>query len=113
MKLSDLHETASAGMTSVASIGQIEYAAFPNRVELYRRCTKSNTSSCVAKIQRKKGKGWSFVTTPNWKGQNLAHFGHLTNIKSPSNGMKTVSNDLPKMLKQWGIKVDDLKRKDK
>ena len=53
MKLNDIFETAAAGMTSVASIGQVEYAAWPDRVELYKR-DQLGCAKCVAKIKRKK-----------------------------------------------------------
>ena len=112
MKLNELFETAATGMTSVASIGRVEYAAFPNRIELYKR-NKENCPTCVAKIRRKKGAGWSLITTKEWGGNNLPHFGQLHNIKTPTNGMKSISNDLSRMLTTWGIKVDELIKKGK
>lgn len=110
MKLDELFETSAAGMTSVASIGKIEYQAFPNRVHLYKR-GEDGCPTCVAKIKRKKNDGWRLVTTSEWKGLNLPHMGHLTNIKSSQNGMKTISNNLESMLKAWGIKYDEVIKK--
>jgi hypothetical protein len=113
MKLKDikLKEEAAAGITSVASIGKVEFAAFPNRVELYRR-DNCNNSHCIAKIRRQKGDGWRFTPTKHWGNQQLPHFGQLNNIKSPVKGMKTVSGNLADMLKTWGIRYDDLMKKE-
>lgn len=112
MKLKDikLDETAAAGITSVASIGKVEFAAYPNRVELYRR-NKCDKTECIAKIKRQKGQGWRFTPTQAWGNQQLPHFGQLNNIKSPVKGMKTVSGNLSDMLKKWGIRYDDLMKK--
>jgi hypothetical protein len=110
MKLSDIFETASTGMTSVASIGQVEYQAFPNRVNLYKRI--DGCAKCVAKIKRKRNDGWRFVTTKDWSGMKMPHMGHLTNIKSDKKGMKTISNNLESMLKAWGIKYDGIVKRE-
>lgn len=105
MKLNDVFETASAGMTSVSSIGQVEYAAWPDRVELYKR-DQHGCAKCVAKIKRKKKDGWRLVKTSEWDSMGNPHFGHLTDIKSPLNGKKTVSQNINTLLKQWGISND-------
>jgi len=105
MKLNDIFENASSGVTSVSSIGQVFYNAFPDRVELYKR-SDLGCIKCIAKIKRKKKDGWRFITTSDWKGQGLDHFGHLTDIKSPVNGEKTVSQNINSLLKQWGITND-------
>ena len=36
------------------------------------------------------------------------HFGHLSNIKSPLNGKKTVSQNIGSLLKTWGISNDGI-----
>ena len=105
MKLNDIFETAAVGGTSVASIGQVFYNAFPDRVEIYKRSTLGCVK-CIAKIKRKKNDGWRLVTTSEWKQQGLEHFGHLSNIKSPISGKKTVSQNIESLLKQWGISND-------
>lgn len=112
MKLGDIFETAAAGMTSVASIGQVEYSLFPNRVEIYKR-DQLGCAKCVAKIKRKKNDGWRFVTTSDWSGMGNPHFGHLNAIKSDTSGMKTIGGNLEGMLKTWGINYDSLIKKSK
>jgi hypothetical protein len=111
MKLSDIFETVSAGVTSVSSIGQVEYSAFSNRVKLYRKDCNNN-HQCIAVIKRNKNDGWRFKPTKNWNSQKLDHFGHLTNIKSDKKGMKTISNNLESMLKAWGIKYDGIVKRE-
>jgi len=107
MKINDIFETAATGMTSVASIGKVEFAAWPDRVELYKR-DSLGCAKCVAKIKRKNSDGWRFVTTSDWKGLGNEHFGHLANIKSPVSGKKTVSQNISSLLKQWGITNDGI-----
>lgn len=99
-------------MTSVASIGQIEFAAFPNRVELYKR-DSLGCAKCVAKIKRKKNDGWRLVTTKEWKNLGNPHFGHLNDIKSTKSGMKNISGNLGSMLSAWGINYETLMQKSK
>lgn len=106
MKLADIFETAATGITSVASIGQVFYNAFPDRVELYKR--NKGCDVCIAKIKRKKNDGWRFVQTSEWDRQGLEHFGHLSNIKSSLNGKKTVSQNIESLLKTWGISNDGI-----
>jgi hypothetical protein len=112
MKLKDLrlYETAATGVTSVASIGKVEFAAFPNRVELYRRNACDKTE-CIAKIKRHRKDGWRFTPTKAWSQHKLPHFGQLNNIKTPQRGMKTISNNLSNMMKVWGIRYDELLKK--
>jgi len=107
-----LNETVSGGMTSVASIGSIVYSTHPNRIKLYKR-GEGDCKTCVATIKRTTGKGWSLVTNENWHDQKLPHFGHLDNIKTTKNGMKTISSNLESMFKKWGIKYDELKMMEK
>ena len=102
MKLNDLYETASGGVTSVASIGTVEVQAFPDRIKMFKR-DQLGCAKCVATIKRKTGKGWSFVTTSDWGNLSLPHYGHLSNIKSDYNGKKTITKELSGMLKAWGI----------
>lgn len=101
-------EEAGMGVTSVSSIGSVEYAVKPNLIKLYKR-NEENKPCCIAKIQRKPYKGWSMIMTDEWKKFNLPHFGYLNSVKSPVNGMKTISNNLSSMLKNWGMKYDELK----
>lgn len=110
MKLEELYEEAAPGVTSVSSIGKLEYSATPNTVKLYKRDC-DNKTKCIAKIRRKKNEGWRFMTMPHWKSMNLPHFGQLHNARTPVKGMKTISGNLDKVLKQWGIKYDELKSK--
>jgi len=108
MKLKELFEVASAGVTSVQSIGRVEQKAFGNAlIRLYKR-DDSNVPKCVAKIKRETGCGWKMCATDGWKECNLPHFGQLTNIKTPINGSKTIRRNLETMLKAWGIKYDEL-----
>ena len=107
MKLTDIFETAVTGVTSVASIGKIEYSAKPNEIKLYKRCPEGN-AKCIAKIKRKRNKGWRLITTADWKDMKLEHFGNLSDAKTPINGMKTISNNLETMFKQWGISNDGI-----
>lgn len=112
MKVSDLFddnvfETAEAGMTSVSTIGSLEYTPRNSFINLYKRDPDGNPH-CVAKICRKPYNGWRFVTTKAWKDMNLPHFGNLEDIRSPLKGKKTISDNLAQMLKQWGIKIDGL-----
>lgn len=104
----DIFETASAGVTSVQSIGSVEYAAKPNLIKLYKR-NEENKPCCIARIQRKPYKGWSMVMTDEWDKFELPHFGYLQSVKTPMNGMKTISKNLPMMLNRWGVKYNDLK----
>jgi len=108
MKLNDIYETASAGVTSVASIGTVEVQAFPDRIKMYKRDC-DNKAKCVATIKRKKGSGWSFLTTSDWGNLKMPHFGNLTNIKSDYSGKKTITKELSGMLKAWGITHGEIK----
>lgn len=114
MKLKDLLETATTGVTSVASIGKVEFQAYPHQVKLYKRCSEGHPQ-CIATIRRKKNDGWRFKPTTNWDNMNLPHFGQLNNIQTSVSGMKTISNNLDSMLKKWGIRYDELmpKKEDK
>ena len=108
MKLKELFEFASAGVTSVQSVGRIEQQAFGDAlIKLYKR-DDSNVPKCVANIKREKGCGWKMCTTDGWKECNLPHFGNLSNIKTPVNGTKTIRRNLEAMLKAWGVKYDEL-----
>lgn len=107
MKLFDLVEAAAPGVTSVASIGKVEFAAKPHSIDLYKR-NSDNCAVCVAKIRRYKGSGWRFVPTKNWSGMNLPHFGNLSFAKTPVNGSKAITGNLESMLKKWGIRHDGL-----
>jgi len=107
MKLNDIfNEEVTVGGTSVASIGQVFYNAFPDRVEIYKR--SKGCDVCVAKIKRKKNQGWSLVQTNEWSKQGLEHFGQLNNIKSKISGKKTISQNIGTLLKQWGISHDGI-----
>lgn len=103
-----IFETAAAGMTSVDSIGSLETQLFPALIRLYKRDDK-NVPKCVAKICRKKGEGWSMMPTEGWGELNLPHFGNVVGAKTPKNGKKTISSNLPDILKQWGITHGDIK----
>lgn len=103
-----IFETATAGMTSVASIGSLETQAFPALIKLFKRDDK-NVPKCVGKICRKKGKGWRMVFTDEWQNMNLPHFGNLVGAKSPKNGKKTITSNLSSILQQWGINLKDIK----
>lgn len=107
MKLEEIFETAGSSVTSVASIGDAEFAASPNQIKIYKR-NNANKQCCVATIKRKTGKGWSFLTTSDWGNLQLPHMGNLHNVKSSYNGKKTISSNLPSMLKAWGISYDRL-----
>jgi len=108
MKLIDLFEFASAGVTSVQSIGKIEQKAFgTDLIRLYKR-DDSNVPKCVAKIKRKTGCGWSMCATDGWKDCGLPHFGQLKDIKTQVNGTKTIRKNLTAMLKAWGVNYDEL-----
>lgn len=106
MKINDIMftEEAASGMTSVASIGQVFFSAYPDRVELYKR--NKGCDTCVAKIKRKKNEGWSLVMTKDWAKQGNPHFGQLNNIKSKLNGKKSISSNIGTLLKTWGITHD-------
>jgi hypothetical protein len=109
MKLNEiLSEEAMAGVTSVSSIGSVEYRAWPSMVKLYKR-NDQNVPCCVAKIKRHKGQGWRIITTDEWKKMNLPHFGYIHDLKTPVSGQKTISNNLSNMLKAWGIKHGEIK----
>ena len=108
MKLNDIYETASTGVTSVSSIGTVEVQAFPNRIKMYKR-DPDNKAKCVATIQRKTGKGWSFLTTSDWGNLNLPHYGNLQSVKSDYSGKKTITKELSGMLKRWGITHSEIK----
>lgn len=113
MKLKDLFEVASAGVTSVASIGQVEFAGSPSQIKLYKRCNQTNSSKCIARIRRRKGEGWRFQTTKEWDEMKLPHIGYLKSMKTPVNGNKTISNNLESMLSSWGVKYDKLMKREK
>lgn len=104
MKLHQLTEEAVVGGTSVASIGQVFYSAYPDRVDLYKRTKTCDV--CVAKIKRKKSEGWSLIMTKDWAKQGNPHFGNLHNIKSKLSGKKTISQNIGSLLKSWGITND-------
>lgn len=108
MKLSDLNETVSMGVTSVASIGNVEYVSKPHMIRMYKRCNETNTDKCIATIRRNKGEGWRFKPTNEWASMKLPHIGYLRNIKTPVNGKKTISSNLENMLKAWGVNYDSL-----
>lgn len=111
MKIEELIETASPGMTSVQSIGNIEAVAFPSHVRLYKRC--DDKSKCIAKIRRKKNDGWRFTPTKNWSGEKLPHFGNVVNTKLPMRGRKTIHKNISGLLKTWGVRYDSLSIKEK
>lgn len=105
MRLEELLEALSGpSMTSVSSIGRVYYNSFTNHIKLYKQV--DNGYVPVAKIQRAKGRGWNFKTFGGWTQLNLPHFGNAnnTNIK----GIKTHTNSLEDILKQWGIRYDSL-----
>lgn len=108
MKVEELFETTSVGGTSVGNIGTVEYAAFGNRVDLFKR--NKSTVTHIARIKRNKGDGWRFTTTDGWGNCNLPHFGNTYNTKLHLNGSKTISSNLSKLLKGWGINHDNVKR---
>lgn len=111
MKLNELFEYAAVGMTSVASIGDVEYVGKSSYFKLYKRC--EDKPKCIATIRRKKGNGWRFKPTKEWNSMNLPHIGYLKNIKTPVNGTKTISNNLESMLKAWGVNYDSLMNREK
>jgi hypothetical protein len=106
MKLSDLFETVGFGVTSVASIGDVEYVNRPSQIKIFKRCNDVNR--CIAVVNRNKGDGWRFKPVAGWKDMGLPHIGYLKNIKTTVNGSKTISNNLEAMLKSWGVNYDSL-----
>ncbi len=110
MKIEDIVlEVAEPGTTSVESIGKVEFKAFNGSVCLIKR-DKDNKPCVVARINRTTGDGWSMIPTKIWKDLNLPHFGNLQKIKLPINGKKTISDNLHKLLKAWGIKNDKIEK---
>lgn len=104
-----LREVASPGSTTVANIGSLTFVARPNQIKIFKRpgiCDDNN--KCIAKLQRKTGLGWRFLTTKDWDKIGLPHIGNIKNAKSPISGKKTISNDISNLLKQWGLNISDI-----
>jgi hypothetical protein len=106
-EIEPLEEDAAPGSTSVASVGTMEYDANPGLVRLYKR-NAVDQACCVARIERKKGQGWRFITTPNWGKFGLPHFGNLYDVESPVKGKKAHEREIAKVLTRWGINHDGL-----
>lgn len=112
MKLKELFEVAGFGVTSVASIGDVEFVNKPAYIKLYKRCKDNDKRKCIATVRREKGDGWRFKPVAGWKEMGLPHIGFLKRIKTPVSGSKTISNNLENMLKAWGVNYKSLIRCD-
>ena len=106
MKLNDIYETASGGVTSVASIGNVEYAlGGKGNISLYK------DNCCIAKIKRRPRVGWSMQLTSEWNNKKLPKIGYINNLNTKKRGIKTHEKNLENMLSSWGIRYDSLVKK--
>jgi len=113
MKISDLLlEDATPSMTSVASIGHIEYTPSKSNISLYKTCDTTSKKYCVARITRRAFSGWHFNTTEHWNAMQLPHLGHIADIKSPIRGMKAHDEMIGDVLRKLGIRYDSLSKSD-
>jgi len=109
MIIDDLFEVAAVGMTSVQSIGKIEYTAAPNQIKLFRR-DEADKPCCVASIKRITGKGWHVVPTMAWAQFKMPHFGQVFGANTSIKGMKTHSNKIEDIMKSFGIRYDSIQQ---
>lgn len=100
-------EEATPSMTSVQSIGKIEYKSSPDQIRLFRRDTE-NKPKCICKIKRIKGDGWKMVPTDQWGEFQLPHFGNMFGHSTNNIGMKTHQSKIEDILRGFGVRYDSI-----